>query len=256
MKKIITVLLFTICLFAQEKNKSKNLKENLIDSQENKIDDKKYFEEGDEYAPKQSEPKSKEWYVAVQGHKGNSATGLEKGDTNGFKVVAEYRMNPFFGIGFGFSNTSLNLVSTENPVGRGIAFIFLNSTPTPPRGQIATPENTAADAEMRRNLALFALLPVNYDFKYRALNFDLNYHFLGDKFFDPFIGVGVMLGKCHSVDACSLYGAEIKAGVQLNFETPFILIQYQDQSIRMKNSSLDSTLVHNQIISIGAGNRF
>lgn len=65
-----------------------------------------------------------------------------------------------------------------------------------------------------------------------------------------------MLGKCNSVDACSLYGAEFKAGFQLNFEIPFVLLQYQNQSIRMKNSGLDSTLVHNHVISLGMGTRF
>lgn len=194
---------------------------------------------------KEDENNKKKTYLFLQGGGGNTSTEFDKGNVAYGKVGAEFRVFPWLGIGSGFSNN--NITIKDDPSVRIGSYFLFNLLVPPPITQ------TAGNITNLFSLLLLTT-PTGYKISYNAIHFDVNFHFLKDSFFDPYVGFGIIAGLCTSASGaiCTASGYELKLGAQLNFERVFLFGQGQLQSINFTEAGVHS----NTMASFGAGIRF
>ena len=256
---VLFFLLFPFTIFTQE---SKEAPAQQVETPEER--EKREFKEFKEFKERQNReaalkdqnankanPNEKKWYVYMQGSAGSAATEFEKGKAQGGKLGFEYRILPFFGIGFGLGNNKLDLTSRDSSSGLVLAYLLLNAPYT-----TTTPESRQSAQTNRLFLAALLAAPTNYSYSYSTAQLDFNFHFNQDKFFDPYAGIGLIAGICSPAYPCSITGGEFKLGSQFNFDSFFLFLQGQAQLLTIKESGLPGFQSQNLIGSLGVGFRF
>ncbi len=194
----------------------------------------------------------KKTYLYLQGGSGGAATQYENGIAKFGKFGFLYRVSPFFGLGFSVGNNSLDLKSKDTSSSLAIANLLLsayNASGTSPVDQILF-------AKLLDSPNAFFYLSNSFYYSYNTAQLDFNFHFNREKFFDPYIGFGIIGGSCSGKYPCSVRGGELKLGTQLNFESFFIFIQLQGQIINIKEPGFSSFPSQHSIGSLGIGIKF
>jgi hypothetical protein len=174
---VLFFLLFPFTIFTQE---SKEAPAQQVETPEER--EKREFKEFKEFKERQNReaalkdqnankanPNEKKWYVYMQGSAGSAATEFEKGKAQGGKLGFEYRILPFFGIGFGLGNNKLDLTSRDSSSGLVLAYLLLNAPYT-----TTTPESRQSAQTNRLFLAALLAAPTNYSYSYSTAQLDFN----------------------------------------------------------------------------------
>jgi hypothetical protein len=161
----------------------------------------------------------------------------------------EYRPIPYIGFGVGIGGGNSTLTPKSDPIADLLLPILL-----------------FGGSSSNSSSSLLPLLLFSGSFNspavsigYNLLAFDFTFHANKDRFFDPFIGVGITGGLCTGAAACNVAGGEGKAGVQLNFSSAFIYLQGQYQSLTFTgtgDASGAAANLTNSLGTLGAGFRF
>jgi hypothetical protein len=221
MKLIFCALLLSVSLFAQSEEPKDT---NTIPPQD---------------APKQE---NKKWYLYLQGSRGNSNLHILQGTISSGKIGVEYRLTPYIGLGFGINGN--NSTFTEKPRAIDVLQVLLYS------GYIVNSGTITTLLPIINNLQ-----PRTFNINYTTASADFNFHFNGDRRFDPYIGMGLFGGTCSGGGRCNVGGGEVKLGLQINFETFYIFGQGQYQSLVLAYINSSANMI-NAMGSIGVGARF
>lgn len=229
MKRIGIVLFFlTVCLYAQDSSTASN--EGEVDS-------------------------AKKWYFLLGAGVGNStipptgSTIQPNGAYSGGRIGFEYRPNPYFGIGFGLSGHK-SIFRTEANSDTLLLLLLIGNAFS----------GSAAKEPYYLPMALLASgygTSEKYGLQYNTVYIDFTFHPNQDKFFDPYIGIGLMGGAC--IGPCTVGGGEAKLGTQLNFGNIFVYLEGRYQMLAFTgtgNATGGYLTLENKIGNFGIGTRF
>jgi hypothetical protein len=193
-------------------------------------------------------PKNKFWYLYASGTAGKSSADNVNGKYEGGKIGLEIRPIPHIGIGFSAGATNLTLKSNST------IFDYLY-----PLALISASNQDNTSVLYLAYVATEATK--SHVLSYNQAQIDFNFHINGERFIDPYVGFGIIGGKCSGGGGtgCNLLGTDLRLGLQLNFDYAFIFLQGHYQSLTFTStgdqSGIKSNLTSN-LGSFGAGVRF
>ncbi|MCP5495286.1 MAG: hypothetical protein H7A23_12085 [Leptospiraceae bacterium] len=219
---LLAIFLSSVSLFSQDKSKTESTKE---------------------------EKSHKKWYLYLGTGKGNMDDGSEDEITTiHTRFGFEYRPIPQIGLNFGPSRTKLNIKSPGDLYDLLLVKTFLDSGVS-----LGFYSFTLLGS-------LYYALPHTVSYDINTLDFTFKYHFLGDKRFDPYIGLGLGLGACGGGGSCTAGKLIGNIGLQINFDTFFTFVQAEHHSITLKTKGDDdeagSVSATENLLLLGAGIRF
>lgn len=255
MDKLILIISFiiflTFNLFSEEKLNN-TVKETKIEQDAKAISNSNDLNtESDRLEEeKLKERKRKKIFFYFQGYNGKTKANYEIGEFFEGRICLMFRPSENFSIGFGLSNNYLN-VSNNDRMATFWTVNYLTSRPSRNNSQSSGSSNNSLMLGI-----LFTQAPSGNHYTYRSFHFDMNYHFNGDSFFDPYMGIGFFKGACFGNIRCSLFGLESRAGVQLNFQNSFVFSHALIQIINVEEFDVSGYETFNNGLSFGAGLKF
>lgn len=147
--------------------------------------------------------------------------------TKHYQIGGEYRFSPKIGFGFGVSQSSYSLTNIIDPLRDIVSALIFDA-----QSQNLI-ENTVTG--FPEGFDYKTLLYASYAFidtsvpkriQTNTVDISLNWHFLGDKTFDPYIGIGGSYGYCSSsFIKCTAPKGSAKLGFQINMSSLFFFLQ-------------------------------